>query len=176
MTEFRKTTRDGRAVTITPDPRTGFFTARVAGAVVYTGMIGRVPASAKVPAGYTMSAGPVLLTDAEVAQVRALMDEAAAAWALTPDGLAAKRESLALRLNAMIAGTADRRLDAFDADTEGGYADGMGGYRSSGQEDRDEAAITVAGRELAEFDAAHPEILAALRAKRDADVLRWMER
>jgi hypothetical protein len=169
MNQFAKTTRDGRAVTITPDERGMFVTAAVAGKVVYSGALGRVPLSADVPAGYTMSAGPVLLTDAEHEQVRALLREAAAAWALTPDGVAARYEALCLAVDAASGAAADNRAEAFDAGR-------LAGYFASGAAAADDAAVAAAERELAGFHAAHPEVRAALADLHDANVLRWMSR
>jgi hypothetical protein len=171
MNTFTKTLRDGRTATVTPIAGTGFVRAAIGGKEVYSGTLAVAPKLPNIPAEMTRRAGPVLLTEAEYDQIRAIQAAAWQAWLATPEGraadLKAQRESLLRALNAAGDAWTSGRADAQDNDSMDAYY--------AGQDAQDQAAITAAERALADFDAAHPEIAAEIRRQREADVARWMD-
>jgi hypothetical protein len=118
--------------------------------------------AARLPAefagGYRI--GPVALTRAEGDKVRAAEVAARAAWEASPAGqraaLVAERRALASRL----AGA--REAAAFHAERAWERGDEAAGVARA----RDDAAVRAARAALMAFDAAHPEVVAALEAER----------
>lgn len=171
MKSFAKTLRDGRTATVTPLAGTGFVRAAIDGKEVYSGTLAVAPKLPDIPPEMTRRAGPVLLTETEYDQIRALQATAQQAWLATPEGraadLKAQRETLVRAVNAAGDAWAYGRAAAQDNDTMDAYY--------AGQDARDQAAIDAAERALADFDAAHPEIVIEIRRRREADLDHWMD-
>lgn len=169
MDTFTKSLRDGRTATVAAIEGGCFIRACIDGGEVYSGLLAVAPRQPGIPPEMTRRAGPILLTESEYDEIRALQSAARQARLDAPEGQAAslkyQRETLVRAAgNAAAAWTAARGA-AQDNDTMGTYF--------SGQDAQDRAAITEAGQALADFDAAHPEIAAELRSRHDADVARW---
>jgi hypothetical protein len=169
MDTFTKTLRDGRTATVAADEHGSFIKAFIDGKEVYGGTLGVAPKLPGIPPEMTRRAGPILLTEAEYDQIRAIQAAAWQAWLATPEGraadLRAQREALVRAVNAAGGAWADARASAQDNDTMGAYF--------GGQDVRDQAAITEAEQALDVFDGAHPEIADEIRRQREADVTRW---
>lgn len=80
------------------------------------------------------------------------------AWLATPDGLRSQREDLARAHRSAVEWESDRHHAAFDGDDLGTAPD--------------RSASDAAHAALAAFDAAHPEVLAAIKAERGERALR----
>lgn len=169
MDAFTKTLRDGKTATVAACEHGSFISAFIDGKEVYSGTLAVAPKRPDIPPEMTRRAGPVLLTEAEHDEIRALQEAARQEWLATPEGhaasLKAQREALVRAVNAAGNAWTDARAAAQDNDTMSAYF--------GGQDERDQAAITKAGQALARFDAAHPEIADEIRRQREADVTRW---
>lgn len=169
-TALTKTSRDGRAIEIKAHlSADGHITAEALVAGKSAGHqygITRLPDAArrKLPAGYTHAVGQVVLTEAEAAQVQTALDRLSAEWRASEAGqraaLVAERQDLAREIRHLLE-EGDYRAERYHAT---GAGDGHEHAIRAEYERRAEAARA----RLAEFDAAHPEIIAALRAEHEA--------
>jgi len=118
-----------------------------------------IPVEAR-KAGIVAAIGRVALS---VERYKALLAEAArleAEYAKSPAALKTKRERLCNALRGSLEDARDAREAAFEADC----VHGLPGY--------DTPAVSEAQQALAAFDAAHPEIVAAIEAEKEAAAAR----
>lgn len=110
---------------------------------------------------YTHHIGHVGILAGELPLIEAALAEARTAAAQTPEGLREHRLTLVARISGALDQTEQERERAFDRD--------IGGIPSY-----DSPAYRAAKRALEEFDAAHPEIKAALEQERQERINRHM--
>ena len=178
ISALTKTSRDGRAIEIKAHLSTdGHITAEGLVAGKSTGRqygISRLTDAArrKLPALYTHAVGQVVLTDAEAAQVQAALDRLSAEWRASEAGqraaLVAERQDLAREIRHL--------LDEGEDRAERYHATGSGDGHEHAIRAEYERKAEAARVKLAAFDAAHPEIIAALRAEREAAAAESAER
>jgi len=122
-----------------------------------------IPPAARA-AGIVASIGRVALTKERYDALQAEVKRLAAEWAATPAGLRSQRDSLEMGVRGALEDARLAREQAFEDDC----AHGLPGY--------DTSAVLAARSALAEFDAAHPEIVKELKADEAAAVERnkWM--
>jgi hypothetical protein len=164
-----KTLTDGRTaiVIIEPAPGGGVLAAvaRVDG-VELGSHCGPHHLAPNMPDGYVAAIGRLLLTAEEAAQMEAAYRAAEAAQPADPlTGLLAERE----RLVAAVEGYTDQWTDDRSATFHAG--DHPNPFAADA---RNEQLINDAEAALVAFDAAHPEVVAAVRAERDAAMRRHL--
>lgn len=155
-----KTLRDGREVTITRDHH-GEYVARFADG---SGMVSRGPLERhpRPPAPQvTHRIGRLGLTAEEATAAEKLAEPPTPE--ISPEE---QRELLVRSVNAAHAADAEDHAQAQDEGCIASYF-----HRRKPVHD---AAIDRAEAELAEFDRAHPEVVASIRAREAEDVQRWM--
>jgi len=168
-----KTLRDGRTAVVTVEPVGYLHTAatilRIDGneAGSHLGPHHAVAREtlARYP-GHVAAIGPMLLTEDEAAQIKAVYLEVAAT---IPPDLDAARDRLADELNAAGQEPGLRAAGRMDS---GDYGNPFG---TEAENAEDERRIAAAAAALGTFDAEHPEIAAKARARRDAAVQRALE-
>jgi hypothetical protein len=176
---FVKRLRDGR--------RTATVTAAAdaCGRVVLTvtiegerdqkaGVVREIPERLRPAADHTHAIGNLAVTSVEAEAVRALGAAAQGRYNATPEGAALRLRAERQRLvDAMTA--AGRAAEDIRGAAQDGDDDGLDRHYRTGAHDRVEKAYRAASVRLEEFDTAHPEVVAEIRAQRDADVRRWMD-
>lgn len=182
---FTKTTSDGRAVVVCADVD-NFNGARIADVkLAGKSLGGYAPSVSPLPDSHRRGAvthfiscnPPIALTTDEAAKIEAALSELYAGWLETDDGrshVAAQRIPDLLRqrdgLIAAYQGLCDEQADQFER------AHARQDATAWQIKERYEARIESAAKAVRDFDAAHPNVVAAIKAERAADVERalWM--
>ncbi|RZF02947.1 hypothetical protein [Streptomyces albidoflavus] len=174
MPHLTKTLSDGRIITLAAEPADGSALPRCVaraedGALIdWAGTVSPLPEAARPAPELTHRLSRVVLTAEEATSLEALLREARAAYDATPEGTAyglrCRRDKLVRAVEDIAGLIAHRRETAFD--DEGG--DGLGTYLS-GEGKADERRRDEARKALDDFDAAHPEVVAAVRAEREEE-------
>lgn len=158
-----KQTRDGRMVemVVSADGRQI--------AITLAGQTMRASAATLIPTGiasHPYAVGTIALTSAEADTLRAEVAAAKSAYAESAAGLRERRASLVLDLTCAVESVRARRNRQMES--EDGCTRALPTYA--------DATITAAEQALRDFDAAHPEVKAALDAETAERVARnvWM--
>ncbi|NUU25517.1 MAG: hypothetical protein HOV68_29035 [Streptomycetaceae bacterium] len=171
---------DGRTVRVTaqatPYGPTALTVRRGDRVVEPSGALREVGDGTRAQRGWTEQAThaigriPVRAADAERLRTlaRAVQDRYDASPERQEQLLRRDRERLVERLSLLSDTESAARAAAFDAGELAGH------LAPGGPTEHDSARVARAREELAAFDAEHPQIRAAVEARRKADVLRWM--
>ncbi|MEU2769402.1 hypothetical protein ABZ628_21970 [Streptomyces diastaticus] len=167
-----KSLSDGRTITLDIEPADGSAMPRCVaraqdGAMIdWAGVISQLPEAARPAPELTHRLNKIVLTSDEAASLESLLQKARAVYDATPEGAAyalrCRRDQLVRAVEDIASLSAHRRETSFD--DEGG--DGLAAYLA-GEGKADQLKETEAREALADFDAKHPEVAAAVRAERE---------